>query len=129
MVVFLACLFSELQLKSIAGSGSISDNLVSISTITNRMRVSNLVALINNLAIIVLGVLFYITLSRQNKTPALIARGCFLAEGITLAVTKIEYALISLSQQFVALGDFLYNGIDRRGYDIHILFFCAGGML
>ena len=48
--------------------------------------------------------------------------------------------LIPLSQQFVeagapepsyfqTLGDFLYRGVDRRGYDIHMLFFCLGGIL
>ncbi|MFN2218588.1 MAG: DUF4386 domain-containing protein, partial [Anaerolineae bacterium] len=28
-----------------------------------------------------------------------------------------------------ALGDFLYHGVDRLGYDIHMLFFCLGGIL
>jgi hypothetical protein len=72
---------------------------------------------------------------------ALIALGCFLAEAITLAMSKIgTFALIPLSQEFVAagapeashfqnLGDLLYSGVDRRGYDIHMLFFCIGGIL
>ena len=69
------------------------------------------------------------------------ALGFFLAEAITLAVSKIgAYALIPLSQEFVEAGtpqtsyyhilaDFLYYGVDRRGYDIHMLFFCLGGIL
>jgi hypothetical protein len=64
-----------------------------------------------------------------------------LAEAITLAVSKIgTYALIPVSQEFVeagssqpsyleTLGDFFYNGIDRKGYDIHMLFFCLGGII
>ena len=72
---------------------------------------------------------------------ALAALGLFLAEAITLAVSKIgSYGLIPLSQKFVEAGapegssyqtmaDFLYYGIDRTGYDIHMLFFCLGGIL
>lgn len=141
LVVFFASVISEQLLKSVVGTGSMSDTLVNISENVSRMRISTLIALINSLAIVALGVLFYITLNETNKTMALIALGCFFAEGITLSVSKIgAYALIPLSQQYAAAGslepsyfetfaDFLYNGIDRRGYDIHMLFFCAGGIL
>jgi hypothetical protein len=132
---------SERLLASVAGSGRISDILVNVSKSVTRMRISNLVAMVNCLAIVVLGVLFYIVFHEQYKIIALVALGCFVAEAITLAVSKIgAYALIPLSQEFVeagtpepsyfqALGDFLYHGVDRRGYDIHMLFFCLGGIL
>jgi len=141
LLVFIASLLSDQLLKSVVGSGGIAAILVNISENASRMRISNLIALINSLAIIVLGVLFYAVLSQQNKTLALVALGCFLAEAITLAVSKIgAYALIPLSREFVAagtpeathfqsLGNFLYHGVDRRGYDIHMLFFCLGGTL
>jgi len=141
LFVFIASLVSDQLLKSVAGSGGISETLVNISENIPRVRISNLVSLFNSLAIITLGVLFYIVLSEQNKTLALVALGCFTAEGITLAVSKIgAYALIPLSRNFVAagspeashfqtLGDFLYHSVDRRGYDIHMLFFCAGGII
>jgi hypothetical protein len=140
LFVFVAGLVSEQLLKSVIGSGSISDILVNISQKISLVRISNLIALINCLAIVTLGVLFYIVLNEENKTLALVALGCFLAEAITLAVSKLgAYALVPLSQEFVAvgspessyfqtLGDFLYNGLDRRGYDIHMLFFCLGGI-
>lgn len=141
LFVFAASLISDQLLKSVVGSGDISDALVNISENLSRMRISTLVALLNCLGIVTLGVLFYIVLNEQNKTLALVALGCFLAEGITLAVSKIgAYGLISLSQEFVAagapessyfqtLGDFLYTSVDRKGYDIHMLFFCVGGIL
>jgi hypothetical protein len=141
LFVFAASMLSEQLLKSVVGSVSISDTLVNISENTSRMWISNLVALLNCLGIVTLGVLFYIILNEQNKILALVALGFFLAEGITLAVSKIgAYGLIPLSQEFVAagapessyyqtLGDFLYNGVDRKGYDIHMLFFCMGGIL
>jgi hypothetical protein len=141
LLVFVASLLSEQLLKSVVVTGSITDVLVNISENISRVRTSTLIALFNCLAIVTLGVLFYIVLNEQNKILALVALGCFLAEAITLAVSKIgAYGLIPLSQEFVAagapessyfqtLGDFLYYGVDRRGYDIHMLFFCLGGIL
>ena len=141
LFVFVAGLASEQLLKSVVGSGGISETLVNISENISQTRISNLVALFNSLAILTLGVLFYIVLNEQNKTLALVALGCFTAEGITLAVSKIgAFGLIPLSQHFVAagspessyfqtLGDLLYKSVDRRGYDIHMLFFCAGGII
>ena len=102
LIVFVASMFSERLLASVVGSGSISDKLVTISNNLARMRISNLVALFNCLAIVVLGVLFYIVFNKEYKIMALVALGCFLAEAITLAVSKIgSYGLISLSQEFV----------------------------
>ncbi len=50
------------------------------------------------------------------------------------------YALIPLSQEFVAagapassfhhaMGDFLCHGVDRVAYDMHMWFFCLGAIL
>jgi hypothetical protein len=141
LLVFTASLLSERLLASVVGSGNISDILVNISKNLTRMRISNLVALVNSLAIVLLGVLFYIVFKDQYKIIALVALGCFLAEAITLAVSKIgTYSLIPLSQEFIeagapessyyqTLGDILYYGVDRRGYDVHMLFFCMGAIL
>lgn len=141
LMVFIASMLSERLLASIVGSENISNILVNISKNLTRMRISNLVALINSVAILVLAVLFYIALNEQHKIIALIALVCFIAEGITLAVSKLgTHALIPLSREFVQAGapessyyqtlaDFLYFGVDRRGYDIHMLLFCLGGIL
>jgi hypothetical protein len=141
LLVFIASMLSERLLISVVGSGGISEKLVNISNNITRMRISNLVALVNSAAIIILGVLFYIVFNKEYKVIALVALGCFLAEGITLAMSKIgAYGLLPLSQEFVAagapeastyqtLGRFLYNGVDRQGYDIHMWFFCLGGIL
>ena len=141
LLVFAASLISERLLASGVRTGSISDILVNISKNLTRMRISTLVALINCLAIILLGSMFYIVFMDEYKIIALVALGCFLAEGITLAVSKIgAYSLIPLGQEFVnagapessyyqTLGNFLYYGVDRRGYDIHMLFFSLGAIL
>jgi hypothetical protein len=141
LIVFVASMVSERLLASVVGSGGIASILVNVSKNLTRMRISNLVALLNSLAIVVLAVMFYVVFYKQYKIIALVALGCFVAEAITLAVSKIgAYALIPLSQEFVeagapepsyfqTLGDFLYYGLDRLGYEIHMLFFCLGGIL
>ena len=141
LIVFVSAILSELLLKSVVGSGSISDILVNISKNVSQMRISNLVALVDSLGIVFLAVLFYVVFNRQYEIIALVALGFFLAEAITLAVSKLgAFALIPLSQEFIeagapepsyfqALSDFLYHGVDRQGYHIHNLFFCLGGIL
>jgi len=139
--VFVASMLSERLLVSAVGSGTISDKLVNISNNLTQVRISNLIALVNSLAIVVLAVLFYVVFNKQYKIIALVALGWFVAEAITLAVSKIgTFALIPLSQEFVeagapepsyfqTLGDFLYHGVDRQGYDIHMLFTCLSLLL
>ena len=141
LMVFVSAILSELLLKSVVGSGRLSDILVNISKNVSQMRISNLVALVDSLGIVFLAVLFYVVFNRQYEIIALVALGFFLAEAITLAVSKLgAFALIPLSQElieagapepsyFQALGDFLYRGVDRQGYHIHNLFFCLGGIL
>ena len=132
---------SDLLRTRVIGSGSISDILINISDNLTLMRISIMGILVSSIGIIVLAVLLYVVLHKQNKTIALVALGLWLAEAITLAISKIgAYALIPLSMEFVeagapehshfqTLGNFLNYGFDRVGYDIHMLFYCLGGIL
>ena len=141
VMVFVGTLIMGGFLASAVGSGSISDILVNISKNPTRMRISNLVALGYSLAVIAMGVLYYVVFYKEYKIIALVALGCFLVAAITFTVTKIgTNALIPLSQEFVeagapeasyfqTLGDFLYNGVDKRGYEIYGLFNCLGFFL
>ena len=141
LFVFVASLLSESLLKSVIGAGGISDILVNISKKTTLLRISNLVALINSLGIVVLASLLYIIFNKQYPAIALIALGLWLVEAVMLAVSKLgANALISLSQEFVAarvpetshfqtLGNILYYDVDRYGYLLHNLFFSLGGIL
>jgi hypothetical protein len=72
---------------------------------------------------------------------ALVALGWWLAEAMSLAVSKLgASALIPLSAAFVAagipdqsfyqvLGEFLYEGLDQQGYTVLMFFYCMGGIL
>jgi hypothetical protein len=121
-------------------SGSISDSFINISNNLMQMRISILLALFTSVGIVVLGVLFFVVLHKQNKTIALIALGLYLAEAILLAVSKIGiFALIPISLEYVKAGapdsayfqvlGNLFFGVDRWGDTIHMLFFCLGGIL
>jgi len=141
LTVFVASMLSGALLNSAIGSGSLSDNLVSISNHLTLMRISILVELVTSIGIIFLAALLYIVLHKQDKIVAFVALGWWWAEATILAVSKIgAYALIPLSLEYVkagapgpsyltTLGDFLYYGVDRQGWSIHMLFFCLGGIL
>jgi hypothetical protein len=141
LLVFAASMVSERLLASVVGSGPIASILVNVSKHLTRVRISNLVALLNSLAIVLLAVMFYVVFYKQYRIIALVALVCFVAEAIILAVSKIgAYGLIPLSQDFIeagapepsyfqTLGNFLYHGLDRLEYDLHMLFFCLGGIL
>ena len=141
LFVLVASILSGLLLTSVVGSGSISDILVNISDNPNLMRTSIVIGLFTSVGIVVLAVLLYVVLRKQNKIVALVALGWWLAEAITLAVSKIGLlALIPLSLEFAragaptasyfqTLGDFLYSGVYQQGDNIHMLFYCVGGIL
>jgi len=141
LFVFVASLVSGLLLIEAVGSGNISDMLASTSDNLGTMQISIVVGLLTSIGIVVLAVLLYIVLKTQNKLIALIALGWWLAEATLLAVSKIgALALIPLSQDFVAagspeasfyqpLGHFLYSGLLKQGDNIHMLFYCVGGIL
>ena len=139
LIVFVASV-TALILPQTLFSGSMSDSLVNISNNLTLMRVSILVELVTSIGIVVLAVLLYVVLYKQNKIVALVALGWWLVEAATLAVSKVgTSALIPLSLEYVkagapdssyfqTLGALLY-GIDRWGYDIHMVFFSLGGIL
>jgi hypothetical protein len=120
---------------------NISDVLIKISNNLNLTRISILFALVTSVGIIVLAVLLYSVLKKQNKILARIALGLWIAEAIVLAISKLgTTALIPLSRDFIAagapgasfyqtLGNFLYYGIDKTGIELHMFFYCAGGLM
>ena len=141
VLVFVSFLITEGLQATAVGSGSMSDILLSISKRLSLMRISGLAALGQTIVIIALGVLYFVVFYEEYKIIALMALGCILLAAITFTVGKIgANALISLSQDFVeagapepsyfqTLGDFLYNGVDKRGSELYALFIALGFLL
>lgn len=141
LIVIAASMLSGVLLKSVVGSGSISDILVNITDSLNLFRMSIVAELITSVGIVALAVLLYVVLCKNNKIIALVALGLWLTEAMFLAISKIgAFALIPLSLEFVKAGspehsfyqtlaEFLYYGIDRQGYTLHMWFYCLGGIL
>jgi hypothetical protein len=142
LIVVFASLTSGLLLSSAVGSGGISDMLLNISNKVTLLRTSILFEMLNSSAIVVLAVLLYTVLSKQNKILALVALGWWLGEALILGLTNTGIsALIPLSLDFVkagapqhsfyqTLGEFLYYGVYQHGYSgIHMWFYSIGGIL
>jgi len=141
VMVFISILVMGGFLASAVGTGSISDMLLNISKHPNRLRIGNLLALVESLAVIAMGVLYYVVFNKEYKIIALVALVFFLVAAITFTVSKIgANALIPLSQEFVeagapessyfqTLGDFLYTGVYKRGDEIYTLFMSLGFLL
>lgn len=127
--------------SSVVGSGTVSEMLVSISDNLATWRFSTVVDLFTSVGIVILAISLYAVFKKQNKLLATVGLGWWLAEAITLAVSKLgALALIPLSAEFVeagaplssvyqTLGHFFYHVLDRQGNDIHMLFYCLGGVL
>ena len=139
--VFVVAIFGGYLRTSLVGSGSISDILINTSKNITKMRISNLLALGESFIVIALGVLYYVVFYDEYKIIALAALGFFLTAAITIVIGKLgANALISLSEEFVeagtpeasyfqTLGDFLYNGVEKRGSDLNFLFSTVGFLL
>lgn len=141
LFVLIASVVAGSTISMATGSGNISDMLTSIAANVGTMRISILAELTTSAGIVALASLLFIVLRSQNLILALLALGWWVAEAITLAVGKLgSLALIPLSQEYVAagapasshfqsLGEFLYTALDRQGNEIHMWFFCLGGLI
>ena len=142
LIVVFTSLTSGTLLTSVVGSGTISEIMVNISKATTLMRISIVGDLVTSLGVIVLAVLLYVVLHKQNRILALVALGFWFAEAMALAFAKIgSLALIPLSLEFVkagapqhsyyqTLGQFLYQGVVQQlGSTTHLFFYCLGGLL
>ena len=141
LAVIIGSLMMDRLLTPAVDGSNISEVLVNIYHHVSRVRISNLVALAQILAIIILGICYYLLFIKQSQPAALIALGCFALSAFALMISKIGMsALIPLSQDYLgtglsetgsfhALGKFLYFGIEKRGSEIHMLFLSLGFLL
>jgi len=136
----LATMILNMVLTQSILSGNISDILTNVSNNLMQLRIGILAELFTSVGIVVLAVLLYAVLNKQNKTIARIALGLWLLEAITLILSKMStYALIPLSMEYVKTGSAdssyfqtlgnLFIDIGQWGYDVHLFVFSLGAIL
>lgn len=101
----VASLVSGLIRDSLIGTGDIADSMINISNNAWLMRVSIGVEMITAIGIVMLGVLLYLTLKKQDMKIALMALGLYLIEVAALVISQIAiFALLHISQESVIAG-------------------------
>jgi hypothetical protein len=138
LIVLITSALGSIFLNAAIGTGGTSEVMDNILNNMTMFRISIMTELFTSIGIIVLAVLLYSVLQEQNKIISLIALMFWVAEGITLAISKLgAFSLIQLSKHYESSkSDYLntfyevmFNGFDRTGYGLHFLFYCLGGVL
>ncbi len=140
VIVAVASALSGLMFSSLIESDNISNSMINISDDPTKMMMSIVGELITAIGIVLLALLLYITLKKQNKIIALWAFGLWIAEAIILAVSRISaFRLLYTSQEYVkagapdssyfqTLGSLFYESA-QFGYGVLMVFYCLGGIL
>ena len=140
LIQFVGSLVSDPTLSAAMGSGSASEILVSISNNVLLMRAGIISEIITALGIIVMTVLLYIVLKKQNNVFALVALSFWLTEAVFLGISSVmTHAMIPLSHEYVLAGSpdpsvmislgTLLMEMKEFCYAIHMLLFGLGGIL
>ena len=118
--------------------GNIVDTMNNIANNAMQMRASIVVEMITAFGIVMLGVLMYLLLNKQNKNIAIVAMGLYLIEAALLAASRIAaFSLIPISQESVVAGHpaylqtlgNLFLDLQSFGYELHMLPFALGATL
>ena len=145
LFVAVAALLSQLPLSSfgvtlIGPPENISETMIKISDNPTAMQMSIVGYLIEAVAIVLLTVLLYTTLKKQNIILARWAFGLWIIEAVFVAVKQISlFSLLNVSQEFVNAGapessnfqtlGSLFFGTWQFGYSVQMVFYCTGGIL
>ena len=139
LLVAIASMVSGIiLLQPLIVSGNIIDSMTNISNNALQMRASIVGEMITAIGIVILGVLLFVTLKKQNMKIALVALGLYLIEAALLAASRIPaFSLLRISQESViaghpaylqTLGNLFYES-QSFGYDLHMLPFALGATL
>ncbi len=145
VIVVVIALLSGLPLDQLNYSmtgppDNISETMISFSDNPTMVQMSIVGFLIEAVAIVLLTVLLYTTLKKQNKIIARWAFGLWIIEAVFLAVREINaFCLLYTSQEFVKAGALdssyfqtlgsLFYELMQFSYDVQMVFYCIGGIL
>jgi len=119
---------------------NISETMISFANNPTMVQMSIVGFLMEAVAIVLLTVLLYVTLKKQNKIIARWAFGLWIIEAVFLAVREINaFSLLKVSQEFLkagapdssyfqTLGSLFYE-LMQFSYDVQMVFYCTGGIL
>ena len=118
--------------------GSIVDSMTNMSNHVLQVRTGIVVEMITVTALVILSVLLYLTLRKQNRNVAFVALGLRLTEVALLAVSRIAmFTLLRTSQASVIADHPVYLqtlgslALDAQefAYSLSMVFFTLGGTL
>lgn len=125
-------------LQPLIVQGNTIDTMTNIANNVTQMRASIVLEMITATGIVMLGVLMYTLLNKQNRNIAIVAMGLYIVEAALLAASRIAaFALIPISLESVATGhaDYLqglgslFFELQSFGYDLHMLPFALGASM
>ena len=131
---------SSLNYKMTGPPDNISETMIDFSDNSIMVQMSIVGFLIEAVAIVLLTVLLYTTLKKQNKIIARWAFGLWIIEAVFLAVRQINaFSLLNVSQEFAkagapdssyfqTLGSLFYETF-QFDYSVQMVFYCMGGIL
>jgi hypothetical protein len=125
-------------LSSLIVTGDISASMTNIANNALQMRASIVFTMITGVGIVMLGVLMYVILKKQNRNIAIVAMGLYLLEAAILAASRIPaFSLLRISQESVmaghpaylqTLGNLFYESADFGDW-LHMLPFALGATM
>ena len=133
-------LLGSLKLPLIGPTDNISETMIHISNNSTTMLFSIIFLLIESMFIVLMAVLLYTTLKKQNKIIALWAFGLMILEAASLAISRMSaFSLLKVSQEYVKAGTpdssyfqtlgSLYFESAQFGYGILLMLFFSIGLL
>jgi hypothetical protein len=125
-------------LSSLIVTDDISASMTNIANNALQMRASIVFTMITAIGIVMIGVLMYVILKKQNRNIAIVAMGLYLLEAAILAASRIEaFSLLRISQESViaghpaylqTLGNLFYESADFGDW-LHMLPFALGATM
>jgi len=144
LVVVIAILsglpLSQLNYSITDPPDNISETMINFSDNSTMVQMSIVGFLIEAAAIVLLTVLLYTTLKKQNIIIARLAFGLWILEAVFLGVRQINaFSLLYTGQEFVkagapdssyfqTLGNLFYE-LMQFSYDVQMVFYSIGGVL
>ena len=133
-------LLGPLSYSIVGPPDNISETMTNFSDNPSKVQMSIVGYLIEAVAIVLLTVLLYTTLKKQNKIIAHWAFGLWIIEAVFLAVREINaFSLLYTSQEYVkagapdssyfqTIGGMFYESTQFI-YSVQMVFYCIGGIL